>query len=104
MIQVFLITSLFIFGLKASLQEGMIFEKIGHLLDDFFYAKQRRFAIARPLYDCVACMASVYGTISYWWVLYPYNESSFVVYTLNWIIWVFALSGFNYIISKQINK
>ena len=48
--------------------------------------------ILKPLYDCTPCMASFWGTISF--VIYDKMDYIYLP------VWVFALSGFNYILNK----
>lgn len=108
MILHFIITALVIYGVKASTDPGML---LGWVRIKFIVLMDRIFTkamtytqtnvyyslITKPLFDCTPCMASVYGTISYW-VYYPDPTIS------GWVIWVFALAGFNYIVNKLINR
>ena len=98
MILQFIITVLITYGVKASTGSGMILEFIPITIIKYLtrYLKDETvFKIIKPLTDCTPCMASVYGTISF--LLYFPDQS-----IINWVIWVFALSGFNYLLNKII--
>lgn len=88
MIQTFIITVLVIYGVHATTREGMIFEYIGNKA---YYIHPM---LSKVLFDCTPCMASVYGSISYFIVVYPTHG------LMVWPVWVFSLSGFNYILNK----
>jgi len=52
-----LVISLFCNGIHLTCEEGFIFEPIRKLnLPDL---------IAKPLYDCILCMASIWGTVGF---------------------------------------
>ena len=70
-----LIISLFIVGIHISMEEGMIFGSIHKLkLPEI---------LAKPLYSCHLCMASVWGTIGFI-ALYELNQDS-------WIPWILTI-------------
>jgi hypothetical protein len=97
MIQTFLITSLFIYGIHATTRHGMIFEFISKWIDNKILLGHVNYnKIAKVLIDCTPCMASLYGTISF--VLF--NPTALIYYP----IWIFCLSGFNYIVNKTMNR
>ena len=101
MIQQFIITVLVIYGVKASTDDGMIlhglYMTILKLLDKFF-SERVVIMVMKPLFDCTPCMASVYGTASFF--LYgDFPEPMLLSLT----VWVFALCGFNYILNKIIS-
>ena len=96
---IFLINSLVIYGVFASTGEGMILGFVQRWTTYNIYlppikSGEKEIAFwTKPLWNCPACMASVYGTagfyftdLSWWWL--P--------------VYVFALSGFCYLISKLI--
>lgn len=97
MILHFIITVLVIYGIKASTRQGMIlfpvYVLVVRALDRLM--GERLDYITKPLFDCTPCMASVYGSLSYW--LYSPDPS-----VMGWLVWVFALCGFNYLINKVI--
>ena len=97
MILHFIITVLVIYGVHASTREGMIFEGL-YMRVLFLVSRwtKRPEKVLKPLFDCTPCMASFYGTISF----VVYGNMPFIA----WPIWVFALSGFNYILNKLLNK
>jgi hypothetical protein len=102
MIQHFLITVLVIYGIHGTTRGGMIFDlkrvdtwmfkrlkgKYIYLFDNIFKA----------LFDCTPCMASIYGTISFFILV---DNLDGLIYLP---VWVFSLSGFNYILNKVLNK
>lgn len=96
MIQHFLITVLVIYGVHASTEPRMILSGVYDKLFFFLSSKMRNPSIIlKPLFDCTPCMASVYGTISFFMV------DSFPTPLLwNFVVWVFSLCGFNYILNK----
>lgn len=96
MTEYFLITVLAIYGVHASTRDGMI---LGNAYMWLFFKLSRRVKdpsmILKPLFDCTPCMASVYGTISFFVGGFP---------SLVWLpAWVFSLCGFNYILNKILN-
>ena len=100
MIQHFFITILFIYGIKASTEPGMIlyplYEKFVILLSKAVDIRGIR-TITKPLFDCTPCMASFYGGASYY--LYMANPT-----VGGFFIWVFAMCGCNYLINRIINR
>jgi len=97
MTQHFIITVLVIYGVHASTRDGMIFSRlyiaILMLLDKVTKYPQM---VLKPLFDCTPCMASIYGIISF----FIYGELE--LYYLP--IWIFSLSGFNYLLNKILNR
>ena len=108
-LELIIFASLVIWGVYASIQEGMIFEKIGFLLrgkqdldgDNNYYVKYRDDLLPewlrKPLGTCPICMSSIYGTIIYafayfgGWIDLDYQFVHYICY-------VFAVSGLNYVI------
>lgn len=94
--QTFIITVLVIYGVHASTREGMIFWRLWELCFNILdrFTKHPEWYL-KPMFDCTPCMASVYGSIGY-----------LIVYGLDIgiIVWVFSLTGFNYILNKIINR
>ena len=107
MILHFLITVLFIYGIHASTRDGMIFSDAYFRLFYFisrWTSKPER--VLKPLFDCTPCMASFYGTISFF-IAFPPSALAITnhwAFVMMWVIWVFALSGFNYILNKLLNR
>ena len=93
-----LFNSLFIFGVFASIQEGMIFEKFGKLLTkDTKKPKKIPYFWSKPLGTCPICMASIYGTLIFWlfyFIGFLNYDYIFIIY----ICYIFSLSGLNYVI------
>ena len=91
MIELLIFNSLLIWGVYASIQEGMTFEKIGdriRSLSDW---------IKKPLGSCPICMASVYGTPIFW-LAYIAELINYDYIIIFYICYVFALSGIQYLI------
>ena len=119
LIQVFLVNSLFIFGIYAITGKDMIFGFMqrwkvfkenkpepydpevgisisGELIrydDDI--GKRRNDMIKKPLFNCPPCMASIWGTAGFVYTGIGWEY---------WIVWVLSLAGFNYIVNKIIDK
>ena len=100
MILHFLITVLFIYGVHATTRDGMIFSfaymKVFYTLTRWMDKPE---LILKPLFDCTPCMASIYGTISF----FVYGSFQGLI-LLSLVVWVFALCGFNYILNKILNR
>ena len=100
MIQHFLITVLVIYGVHAVTEPGMV---LGGMYQKFFYMLSRKMndpsKILKPLFDCTPCMASIYGTISFF-MFCDFPSPLFLSYG----VWVFSLCGFNYILNKILNR
>jgi len=101
---IFLTTSMFIFGLSAVFKPGMI---LFFIVEKHYTNVTERFigpVWHKPLYQCATCMASSWGTLSYWFYIYPMFTPHWEVVLLNWVIWIFSLAGLNYVVSMLINK
>ena len=100
MIQHFLITVLVIYGVHAVTEPGMI---LSGMYQKIFYTLSRKMKdpskILKPLFDCTPCMASVYGTISFFMV-----DSFPTPLVFSLVVWVFSLCGFNYLLNKTLNR
>ncbi len=94
--QTFIVTVLVIYGVHASTGKDMILGKLWLLCFNILnrFTKKPEFYL-KPLFDCTPCMASVYGSIGY---LLTYGLD------IGIIVWVFSLTGFNYILNKIINR
>jgi len=90
MIEQIIITSLIVFGIYCTMQEGMIFGKFGiwieKTLGEFW---------AKPVATCAVCMAMWYGTVIY---LILYRVS-----VLDWFVTVVAAMGLNYVLVRMFN-
>ena len=93
MIELLIINSLIIWGVYTSLQEGMIFGRMGN---DIRNPKAIKW-IAKPLGTCPICMASIYGT-SIFWFAYFTDLINYDYIIIVYICYVFALAGLNYLI------
>lgn len=95
-----ILASLIIFGIHATTRVRMIFhplrKKVSELFEFLLYRKLGEYErttkvafILKPLFDCPACMASVWGTVYYFTI-----GSS-----LPYLVFIFALSGLNWLIT-----
>ena len=102
MIQHFIITVLVIYGIHASTRSGMILGGVNRLFFTLTMHKgikaEKLNMIYKPLFDCTPCMASLYGTLSFFIIGFPMQGLVFLP------VWVFSLCGFNYILNKILNK
>ncbi len=110
MIELLIINSLIIWGVYTSLQEGMIFERLGFLIrGNYDTDKNKKYTktgiakyqlpqwIKKPLATCPICMASVYGTPVFWYV-YLTGLIQYDYIIIVYICYEFALAGLNYLI------
>jgi hypothetical protein len=111
MIYYFIITILFIYGVHATTRSNMIFYPVSEKIFNLIAGEQKQVClvskrqdlavkILKPLFDCTPCMASIYGTLSYF--LFIYSTPGWALY--HWPVWVFCMSGTNYLINKLTNK
>lgn len=97
MILLFITNAFVILGIYNAFSPGNIFgfvrEKILSMNDSTPEKLERAIWIMKPIFGCFVCMPSIWGTIGYLgfaeteWHLFP--------------IYVFALSGFMYLIKLQ---
>jgi hypothetical protein len=110
MIELLLINSLIIWGFYASIQEGMIFAKLGLFIrgkylkepdgkDDLDMPIGYHLPawIKKPLGTCPVCMSSVYGFPIFWFA-YLTNLINYDYIIFMYICYTFALAGLNYLI------
>ena len=110
MIELLIFNSLLIWGVYASMQEGMIYEWFGGLIRGRYEEEViNRIVvkkpvgyhlpdwIKKPLATCPICMASVYGTPIFWLAYFAelINYDYIIIF---YICYVFALSGIQYLI------
>ena len=103
MIELIAINSLFIFGVYASFQEGMIFESFGNRLESWRTGTPLQRFIRKPLGACPTCMASAYG-FPIFWGYYFLSGSSFFIAIITYICYSFALAGLNMIVMAIISE
>ena len=112
MIELIVINSLIIWGVFTSIQDGMIFGKVGNwirgnheiILEQHPSGNKRiRMAdnlpswIKKPLATCPICMSSVYGTPVFWFMyLNDYIQYNYII--IFYICYIFAIAGLNYLI------
>ena len=86
-----------ILGFYASMQETMIFEKLGDKLQDMKKGTDFQQWIAKPLGTCPICMSSLYSLPIYWgyYLLNPFNLIYAIIF---YLCYVLALAGLNFVI------
>ena len=107
MIEPLIVGCLFIWGVYISIQDNMIFGKIGDLIraktdiDSHYLTRGPKHPlpswIQKPLGTCPMCMSSIYGTIIfavYYFSGHDFNINAIIAY----ICYVFGLAGLNYLI------
>jgi len=85
-------TALVIVFFHCSYQEGGILLWLRIEIDKLFYGKY--FRLRKPLYDCLPCMSSIYGTVLY--------LLQFEFHVKHFILFIFSLAGLLYIINKYL--
>lgn len=107
MIELIIINSLIIWGVFTSIQDGMIFGKIGNWINGYEHPKINKATvkhvrnipswIKKPLATCPICMSSVYGTPVFWFMyLNDYIQYNYII--IFYICYIFAIAGLNYLI------
>lgn len=86
--------AIFINGVKASMEEGMILFKFSKFFEKIIKSEYWR----KPFISCIKCMSSVYGAITFWptvtlvygwhWEEIPiFIADVFILIILNW--WIY---------------
>ena len=94
MIENLLVAALWIWGFHIAFSPGYVFGFMGDELDEIFGKK-----LSKPIHRCPICMASAHGTVIF--ILGAVRSltladlSAWIV--LDWIYFVVALSGLNYL-------
>jgi len=100
MIEMLFINSLYIFGLYNAVSYELDVDRkpVSKELLWFvsYYLKGAPIWVKKPLFGCVACMASVHS-----WPYWLINDVNFLSLCL-YIIYIFALSGLNAIVYEAI--
>ena len=92
-----LLEGLVINGVRECFAEGNIFYK---LLSSFIENNKGKWW-TMPLWSCVKCMASTYGSIMFWLAAYPlFGVNYFTI--IGWVINCFALVSLNYFLYKKL--
>ena len=89
MIEWIFLTVLFIWGVHAIFEYPFIFWRQGEWLDRYIPKM-----IRKPLYRCPVCMSSIWGTY-----FFLYSDQSGI---MNWIVFVFAVCGVNFLIVEYL--
>lgn len=93
-----ILASLFCLGLWVSFRPGMILSKVPKWFVQLLYKECsiRRadliMMLKKPLFDCLPCMASIWGTLFY-----------FMADGGNYFVFIFSLVGLNFIVKKLID-
>lgn len=88
MLETVIFGALCVMGLYAAMGEGMILEKLKDIFEHITDNKVLRY-IRPALYECPICMASIWGTVA--WLMMGQSFTSL------WVLYVFAVAGFNYV-------
>jgi hypothetical protein len=88
MLDVVIFGALCVLGLYAAMGEGMVLAPLRKLFEMITNNRFSRF-IRPALYECPICMASIWGTVA--WLVMG------MTFTGLWVLYVFAVAGFNYI-------
>jgi len=91
--ELILLGFLIIWGVYASIQEGMIFKKYGEWIAGL------PLYLRKPLGECTTCMSSTFGSL-FFWVAYFCGWIEYDFILVIYICFVFALAGASYIISN----
>lgn len=89
MIQWLLITTAWIWGVKAIHTHPFIFWKQANFVEHHLGK-----IISKPMFRCPVCMSSVWGTYFFW-----YSDQSGI---MNWIVFVIALAGIQFLIVEYL--
>lgn len=90
---VLILNSLYINGLRLAFEEGMIFEKLGELGEEYFGK------MWMPVAGCVTCMASIHS----WPYLLGYIDwSNWKLGIIHAVLYICALAAVNTIIYKKL--
>lgn len=88
---VIVLNSIICLGIHTTTREGMVFEPIANAMRCFANGiMDESQYLCKPLFDCMPCMASIWGVAGYF-----YFEPD-----INIIVYVLALCGVNALISK----
>jgi ABC-type uncharacterized transport system permease subunit len=88
MVETVVFGALCVLGLYAAMGEGMILEWLRDLFERL--TNNRVLKYIRPaLYECPICMASIWGTAV--WLVIGNGFGAM------WVLYVFAVAGFNYV-------
>ena len=94
MLETVVFGALCVLGLYAAMGEGMVLEWFRDLLERV--TNNRVLKYIRPaLYECPICMASIWGTVV--WVVIGMHHPQKVTFGAAWVLYVFAVAGFNYV-------
>lgn len=90
MIEQIFIVAFVVWAVYITMQEGMIFEKLGNWLED----KIKSEYWSKPVYSCVVCMSFWHGLYVYW-LVFGYSW-------MNCLITIIGAVGLNAVITKLI--
>ena len=90
----FIFNSLVIFGIHAVTRDGQLLWPLAKWIYNKIPLTNGGQGVVKALIDCPPCMASTYGTIGFFLLVYP-------ALGLWWLPgWVLSLCGFNYLLNK----
>lgn len=87
---------------RNDINKGLVYEgNILYMLFPKFIKKNRDKHWAKPFFGCVKCMASIYGSLTYWAIVG--KSMGFNYYTvLFWLLDIVILVTVNFIIYKKV--
>lgn len=100
-----LFNSLYIFGFYSATDYGLTVDKTPDPNDReaLWWVKwslrNAPMWLQKPLFGCVVCMASVHS-----WVYLVFNPELTLINGVTYIIYIFALSGFNALVNERISS
>jgi len=92
MIEQLFTISLWIFGIRVLFMEGMLLGFWGDEFDELFGI------MAKPLFRCAPCMASIHGTLYY--IYMNYMSFTWPMFFVSMVFFVVCLTGLNWMISR----
>lgn len=101
---ILILNSLYIFGFANATEYGLDVDKRPDKNDRevlWFIRWGLRNApnwLQKPLFACVVCMSSVHG-----WVYLVFNPELTIANSITYIIYIFALSGFNKLVNDNLS-
>lgn len=104
LLTILLFNCLYIFGFRNAVEYSLNVDKEPDVKDRellwwfSWYLRGLPEIVKTPLFGCVVCMASVHSWM--YWIFYDFNLYNGFMY----IIYIFALSGLNYIVNARLSS
>ena len=88
---------------RNDINKGLVYEgNILYMLFPAFIEKNRDKHWAKPFFGCVKCMASIYGSLTYWAMIYDQSFGLNYHTVLFWILDIVILVTVNFVIYKKV--